>query len=221
MNRKVKTALEIFLIIALFLLVSYLVQKNIESFKEVILKHKILGIIVYAFLEVITSIIAPLTTIPLIPLLSAIYGWFIAGVIVYISWFIGAIIVFYISRRFGKPFVKRFMSLKEIESIEKSISKKRKIWALIVLLMTIPSDLLSYAIGLFSSISWKNYVIASLIGFIPLSFALAYLGSLPFLYQLVGSLIFAVIIISVIIFGVTNKREKKHKKHSSKIQKKN
>ena len=59
-------------------------------------------------------------------------------------------------------------------------------------------------------------MIASLVGFIPFAFALAYLGSLPFLYQLIGSLILFIIIVLAIIFGVMNKREKKHKKHPSK-----
>lgn len=213
MNKIIKLFFGAIPIILLFIGVSYIVQTNIEILKELILGNQFWGITIYIFLEIIATVIAPLTTIPLIPLISAVYGWFWAGVITYVGWLAGAIIVFYISRKWGKPFVRKFMSLKEIESMEKSVSRKKKIWTLIFLRMTIPADILSYALGLFSSISWKTYIISTVIGIIPFTFLLAYIGSIPFIYQLLAFLVIGIIITIVVLYKMTESKKNHHLKN--------
>ncbi len=215
MNEKLKISFQVVLIVILFLLVSYFVQTNLDYFKEPIAKNKVWGAIIYILLIIAATVIAPLTTIPLIPLASSIYGWFLAGVITYIGWLIASMIVFYISRKWGKPFVKKFVSLDKIKSVEKSISRKNRMGALIFLRMTLPVDILSYALGLFSSISWRTYIISAAIGFIPFTFLLTYLGSLPFLYQVIGSLIIGIIVTISIIVELSIKNESDDPKSSS------
>ncbi len=215
MNEKLKISLQVALIVILFLLVSYFVQTNLDYFKEPIEKKKVWGAIIYILLIIAATVIAPLTTIPLIPLASSIYGWFLAGVITYIGWLIASMIVFYISRKWGKPFVKKFVSLDKIKSVEKSISRKNRMGALIFLRMTLPVDILSYALGLFSSISWRTYIISAAIGFIPFTFLLTYLGSLPFIYQVIGSLVIGIIVTISIIVELSVKKESNNLKSSS------
>ena len=61
--------------------------------------------------------------------------------------------------------------------------------------MIIPVDILSYALGLFSKIKFWPYVIATFIGVIPVTFLLAYIGSVPFIYQILAFLIVGIIIL--------------------------
>ena len=70
--------------------------------------------------------------------------------------------------------------------------------------MVIPVDVLSYAIGLFSTMSLKSYTLATVIGITPFAFIFAYTAKLPLWLQ-VCVLIFTGV---VIIYGY------KHMKNS-------
>jgi len=50
--------------------------------------------------------------------------------------------------------------------------------------MTVPVDVLSYVLGLFSRMKSAPYFFATLIGVAPFAFVFAYAGTLPFLYQM-------------------------------------
>ena len=65
--------------------------------------------------------------------------------------------------------------------------------------MVIPVDILSYALGLFSRIKFWPYAIASFIGIIPGVVLFAYVGAIPFIYQVITILIVGIIIISGLI----------------------
>ena len=64
----------------------------------------------------------------------------------------------------------------------------------------IPVDLLSYALGIFGVLDWRNYTLATIIGIVPFAFIFAYLGTLPVSYQLfsipVGVLLISIVYIS-------------------------
>lgn len=211
MKEKIKAVIQVSIIVFLFLLVSYIVQTNMGFFENLILGNEAWGILIYTLIIIVETIIAPLTSIPLIPIISAIYGWFVAGIIAYLGWFLGSVIIFYICRKWGKPFVKKFVSLESIERMERSISKEEEMGALILLRMTLPADIVSYALGLFSGISWKTYLISTLIGFLPFTFAIAYVGSLPFVYQILGAIVLAIVVITGIYFRKRKKRIKETK----------
>jgi uncharacterized membrane protein YdjX (TVP38/TMEM64 family) len=78
------------------------------------------------------------------------------------------------------------MPLKDIYSNEKKIPSENIFWAIVVLRMSVPVDILSYGLGLFSKINRKKYILATIIGVIPFAFLISYLGSLPVVYQLIS-----------------------------------
>ena len=49
---------------------------------------------------------------------------FFAGIINWVGWSIGSIIVFCISRKYGVPLIKRFISLKKLNKLESKIPKE-------------------------------------------------------------------------------------------------
>ncbi len=187
-----------FIGILIFIGVSFIIQRNIESFQNLLQDYKTAGIFIYILLGILSTVFAPLTSVPLIPLASNLYGWFLTGVYSIIGWFIGSLIAFYIARKYGKPYVKKLVSLNEIRGLEKTVSKKRKFWGLIFIRMFLPVDLLTYALGIFTNIGFRTFSITTFIGIIPFAFILSYLGYLPILYQIAGWIIFLSIIFIVL-----------------------
>jgi uncharacterized membrane protein YdjX (TVP38/TMEM64 family) len=183
MKRKLKSMLEILLIIIFFILVSYLVQTNIEFFRNLI-GQNFLGMLIYVLIAIVAIVIAPISTIPLLPIASNLWGVFIATILNFIGWFIGAIIAFILARKYGIKIIKNFISLEKINKFANRIPKENLFWSLVLLRILIPVDVLSYALGFFSKIKLRTYALATFIGIIPFAIVYAYLGKLSFFYQI-------------------------------------
>ena len=203
MNPKIKSLLEILAIILLFALSSYLVRQNIDFLKSIIGND--FGILFYILIAIFAVVVAPISMMPLIPLASNIFGWIYAAIFSIVGWTIGSFIVFFISRKYGVPLIKKFVSLEKLEKLENKIPKENLFLDLILLRMIIPVDILSYAISLFTKINFRTYALTTIIGIIPFAFAFSYLGTIPLKYQIIG------ILIAMFIIGVISEFHKKLK----------
>ena len=209
--KKILPFLEFLIIISLFILLSYLTQRNIVYLQDLI-GTSFQNMIIYVFIFTASVIIAPINSEPLIPLASQLWGWQIAGFLTLIGWSIGSLIAFLIARHYGVRIVKKFVSLKKVEQFQKIIPQENIFWSIVFLRLTIQVDILSYVIGFLSNISAKKYFIASLIGFAPLAFILAYIGELPLIYQLVAFTIAILLLILGILVGFNKLKKNTNKK---------
>jgi uncharacterized membrane protein YdjX (TVP38/TMEM64 family) len=194
MNSKLKALIELLVISLIFIVLTYFVQTNLNFFKNLIGKN-IYGILIYLLIIIIAIVIAPISSIPLIPLVSNIWGWKLAAAISIIGWTLGSIIAFLLARKYGVKIVKRLIPLKQIYFIESKIPEGNLFFAVIFLRMIIPVDILSYALGLFTKIKFWPYALATFIGVIPVTLILAYVGTINPLFQLIVFLIVGIIIL--------------------------
>ena len=165
-------------IIALFIVVSGIAALNEKALKAFIYRHETGGALAYIALGIVATVVAPLSSLPFLPLVSLLYGWFLAALFSIISWSIGSYIAFWIARRYGRGIVQRFVSLERVEKIEARIPKERFFWTIVLLRIIIPVDALSYALGLFSTITTREYMLATVVGITPFAFVWAYFGSM-------------------------------------------
>jgi len=206
MNRHQTNILYLIFLAVIFLLVSFFVQENYEMLEIMIQEYSSgVGMLVYVFLAFITTVVAPLTSVPLIPLASALWGWQVAGILNLVGWGLGSYIAFKIAQRYGRPVVKRFVSLEKIEKYENRMPKEHIFWTIVFLRIIIPVDLLSYALGIFTKVNINVYIAATLVGMAPGSFILSYVGTVPFKNQMVFFGIFFVIIWIIIYFKYLKK----------------
>jgi len=194
----IKTIIEISLILIIFILFSYIIQTNLEEIQKLI-KNNILGMIIYVLITILAIVIAPISTLPLLPIASNLWGANISAVLSIIGWTIGALIAFIIARKYGVSIIQKFISLEKIYKLEKLIPQRNVFWSVVFLRMIIPVDILSYALGLFSKIKTRDYFIATLIGVTPFAFVFSYLGVMPLKYQIPAIIITIIIIFSGII----------------------
>lgn len=171
-------------IVVLFVLVSVIADKYQTEMQALVSDESALGMAAYVALTIFAVVIAPVSTLPLIPIASAMWGWVISGMLSVVGWTLGAQIAFFLARRFGKPFLRKIISLEKLEKYEKRIPEENMFWTVLFLRMAVPVDVLSYALGLFSRMKSVPYFFATLIGVTPFAFVFAYAGTLPFLYQM-------------------------------------
>jgi uncharacterized membrane protein YdjX (TVP38/TMEM64 family) len=185
-----------FLLIAgFFVLASYFSQQNVEEVRVLILKGGAWSLVFYVLAGVIAIVVAPLTSIPLIPVVVQVWGVFLTSILTIISWTIGSLGAFWVARKFGAPIVSKIESIDKTKEIASRVPKEKMFWYLIFLRTTIPVDILSYALGLFTNISWRMFFLTTLIGIVPMTFLFSYVGSLSLQLQIPLVLIGTIVII--------------------------
>lgn len=174
--------------IVMFVGLSYYLQNNMQLAEKYI-SLGLYGILLYIFIAAFATIFAPLSALPLLPVAVQFYGWRLAAFYSLIGWVIGAIVAFYIARSLGVKILEKLVSLDKIHEYEKIIPKKDIFLSIIILRIILPSDIVSYAIGLLSKVDFKTYFFATIIGMIPFAIILSYIGSKSPLVQILSLII--------------------------------
>jgi uncharacterized membrane protein YdjX (TVP38/TMEM64 family) len=200
-REKIEGFFYLLVLAAIFILISYFVNENISSIENIIKGyHYIFGFFLYIFFSVFMTIIAPLSSVPLVPIASSLWGWEVAGILNVISWTLGAYIAFMIASKYGKPLVKKLVKLDKIEKLEKKIPKEHIFWTVVFLRIIVPVDVLSYTLGLFSSIKVGKYLLATVIGVFPFAFLFSYMGEAELKEQIFSVIGFFVLIFLALFF---------------------
>ncbi len=137
------------------------------------------GMMLYMLLAIIATVVAPLSSIPLLPVAVQAWGPITAALLSIAGWTIGAMIAFFISRYFGHILEKRIPSIHKLKSMSARIPQKNAFWAILLLRISVPVDILSYAIGLFTTVPTPTYFFATLLGVVPFAFVLSFAGTFP------------------------------------------
>jgi uncharacterized membrane protein YdjX (TVP38/TMEM64 family) len=125
-----------------------------------------------------STVLAPITTLPLVPMIAPILGPFHTGLAVWIGWTLGAIVSFLIARYGGRPLLSHFVHMEKLATYESRFPDADHFFLILALRLLIPVDILSYALGVFSTVRLRTYIFASALGILWFSFAFAYVGTL-------------------------------------------
>jgi len=178
-----KQILGVVFIAILFILASFLSTKYSNEI-SLWLDIGVWGMVVYILLGFIATVVAPISTLPLLPIAASLWGPLITAFLSILSWFAGSLVAFAIARKWGKPIVLRLVDMKKLSLYEKAIGDKHVFWNIVFLRLLIPVDILSYVIGIFSTVGWKTYLVATLIGISPFAFMLSYASKSSIIVQI-------------------------------------
>jgi uncharacterized membrane protein YdjX (TVP38/TMEM64 family) len=187
-NKKeiIRISISVIIIAILFILATYFFTQYQTQLENTIGKYPILGMIIYILIFILSIVFAPISAVPIIPLGTSLWGILVTTILSVIGWTIGAMIAFYIARKYGKPYVSKIISLEKLAKIEKLIPHKNIFLTIFFLRTIMPFDGLSYALGLISRINTKTFFWATFLGLIPFCFVISYLGTLPIIYLITG-----------------------------------
>ncbi len=157
----------------------------------------------FAFLAIliVAVVLAPVAVLPLIPLATSLFGPLVTALLSILGFTVGAVIAFVLAQKIGQPILHTFLPFNDIEGMEKRLPPASSFWGVVGLRMILPVDILSYALGLFSSMPLKTYTLATLIGVSPFAFIFSYggaaweSGSLLLLFGLIALGIFVYVVV--------------------------
>ncbi len=153
-------------------------------------EHRFVGAVLFALLMCGATVLAPIALLPLVPLIAPVLGPFTTAIACIIGWTVGAVIAFLIARYGGRPLVAQYIPLATLSAYEARIPENAHPLFLIFLRMMIPVDVLSYVLGLVSTVTLFEYTYTTLIGVSWFSFVFAYSGDALYTrnYVLLGSI---------------------------------
>lgn len=147
-----------------------------EGFKQAASQMGFWGPLIYIGLIALSVVISPVPGAPLAVVAGALWGSIPAGIYSIIGGFLGSLIAYYLGHTLGRS------AIKAITGKTIYFSKRRGEvylgWLIFItrLLPVLSFDLISYGAGM-AGISLSIYAIATLLGMIPSTFLLTYIGS--------------------------------------------
>lgn len=182
-NLKRKEIVGGLVLIVLFVAASFFARSSHEQIVQY-LDFGIAGMAVYVLAGVVIALVSPMSIIPLIPIASALWGPLLTALLSVLIWTGEAALAFAIARYLGQPFVARLVDIRTISKYEKILGEKHIFWNIAFMRLALPIDLISYAIGLFTSIKLSLYIAASAAGIIPFAFLVTYASEAPLAFQI-------------------------------------
>lgn len=130
-------------------------------------------------------VIAPLPGSPVMLASVAVLPWQQAWAYNFIGSTAGAVVAFFIARRFREPVVARVAPIREIIRWQEAISQSNQFWAFTGLRLITPFvfDFVNYAAGL-TRIPFWTYFLATLAVDIPTGFVFFYFGGIAIRYSM-------------------------------------
>ena len=139
---------------------------NRDKMVEEINKAGILAPLVYIFLQILQTVLAPIPGGIVSPIGGFLFGWW--GILwTSIGATIGAAIVFYISRKFGRGLVEKVVKKEAVDKFDFVFGQRAaKILFLLFLIPGLPDDTICYVGGL-TKVPMKHLVISFFVGRLP------------------------------------------------------
>lgn len=157
------------------------------------------GALIYIGLITLSVVVSPIPSAPLAMIAGALWGTFLAGIYSVIGGFLGGLIAYYLGRTLGRSAIKALTG--KIMVFSKRKGEIYLGWLIFAsrLLPVLSFDLISYGAGM-TGLSLPIYATATLLGMIPSTFLLTYLGDaivVDFSQGIVLSIIFLIILVGL------------------------
>lgn len=137
-------------VVALFAAGLWLARHYAGPISEALTAHSVLGIAVFFVSSAVAVLLPMLTNLPLVPLAVLAWGPGWTALILLLGWMAGSGLSFALGRHAQATILRRFPSVQRHAQIDRLIHPQHRQLSLIMLRMTFPVDVLSYALGLFS-----------------------------------------------------------------------
>jgi len=166
-----KNTITFFLVLVLILIFwsSFALQEKfsgaVEGLKKYVEGHQVLGIFIFISLAVVSVILGPVTSAPLIPPALIIWGKSATFIFLLAGWMIGAGLTYLIGRNFGYPLVKIFVSSEKFIGWIHDIADKMEFWLVLLFRFATPAET-GYVFGILRY-NFKKYFLVTLLAEIP------------------------------------------------------
>lgn len=183
-------------VIVLFAGAVLLAREFTTPIQDMLSANARLGIVVFIATSALAVLMPLLTNLPLVPFAVLAWGPAWTAAMLLLGWVVGAALSFTLGRHAGARVLRHFPSVKRHADIDRLIDPRHRMVSLVLLRMTFPVDVLSYALGLFSrNTTLAENVVSTAVGAAPFAVLFALFPTLSARAQLLvfgaSTLVFA------------------------------
>lgn len=150
---------------------------NPEQMKELVKAAGIWGPVVFIGIQFLQVLFAPIPGQVAGVIAGALFGPWLGTLYSILGAFFGFTLIFFLSRKLGRPFVERFVDKKYLHKFDYLIEKAGPmVFFLIFLLPGFPDDIICYIAGL-SAIPFRTLVVISIAGRLPGYLITSFIGA--------------------------------------------
>jgi len=172
--------------VALFVAGLWLAREYAEPIREVVSANSVAGVVVFVVTSIVAVLVPLLTNLPLVPIAVLAWGPWWTALMLLSGWVVGATLSFALGRHARGWIVRHLPSVTRHADIDRLIHPRHRMGSLIMLRMTFPVDVLSYALGLFSpATSAADVAVSSAVGAAPFALLFAFVPALSTPMQLI------------------------------------
>lgn len=155
-----------------------LATSDTNSVVEFINSFGFFAIVIFVLLVILEVVLAPIPPLVLYLAGGIIFGAFLGGTLTLVGNVLGAIIAFYVARRYGRKSVEKKVPIKLRRNFD-DFSKKYGAFALFLLRLNplTTSDIFSYIAGL-TKMKTRKFILSTALGLAPLIFFQTYVGEI-------------------------------------------
>lgn len=173
-------------VVALFGGAVLLTREFEAPIRELLSQHPQLGVLVFIATSVIAVLAPMLTNLPLVPVAVLAWGPAWTAAMLLAGWVVGSALSFALGRYAQGVIIRRFPSVNRYTDIDRLIHPNHRIASLVLLRMSFPVDVLSYALGLFSrETTFAQTAVSTALGGAPFAVLFALFPALPTSVQLI------------------------------------
>ncbi len=157
-----KILLGVLLVVAIYLAMALILKSiGLENAQNLVQKAGILAPVLFVGLCALSLIIAPLSGSSLYVLGGILFGREAGFLLSYVASVLGCSTNFWISRRFGRQVVARFVGKGHLDELDKFIGNLKSHHSILYigLVMPLSQDIVSYAVGL-TTVKYKHFLVA-------------------------------------------------------------
>lgn len=155
---------------------SYLTDPSL--LKEFILSFGPVAPLAFILLQVLQSIFPMMPGQILIVVAGALFGVGMGSLYCLIGLSIGLTLVFFLSRRYGRSFVQKWIGIQQLRKFDEFIRQHHEVYAILLarLLPLFPNDVVSFGAGI-TRMKFKHYFFVSILALIPIVLSLSFVGA--------------------------------------------
>jgi uncharacterized membrane protein YdjX (TVP38/TMEM64 family) len=153
-----------------------LFTRDIGSVTDALKGYGWLAAFVFCFLVILEVIVAPIPPFVLYIAGGMVFGPLPGGTLALLGNIVGALLAFWIARRYGRGFVERSITPRIRETFDRFSSKYGALSIFLLRLNVFTSsDAFSYLAGL-SAMHWRGFALGTVLGLAPVTYLQAYIG---------------------------------------------
>lgn len=172
--------------------------------------YPLLGPLIFIIIRSLAVIFPPIPGIILDAMGIAFFGWKLGFIYAEIGIVGGAMVAFWIARKYREPVVRRFVALQKLHTWEDTLSERKKFWSLVGLrFITGPLlfDYINYVAGL-TKINPFKFFIATIIGSLPVMIPIYYFGD-----KMLTRSVYLIIVFIIVVLVVALVQKWWYKRH--------